>query len=563
MRKWIIILCILLVGVGIWLLCRDGGPSVENNSVYRLKLEGTLVEQAQPKDWTDEIVKMMPYGQSEETVGLNEILHDIRVAKTNEDICGIYLDGGELSMGPAQAVELRRALLDFKQSGKWIIAYAHNYGTYNYYVASVADSIYLNPTGGVQWHGCMAAKMYYTRLLEKLGVEVQIVKVGTFKSAVEPFFRTSMSDADRVQTKRYIDGIWSELVSGVSQSRGISAEALNTMADSVLELRDARDYKAFGIVDSLVYDQAMEDILKARCGDKKPHYLSTDELAQIDADDKNGDDVIAVVYAEGDIADDAEDGIGGKQFVKLLDKIRKDDDVKAVVLRVCSPGGSADASEQIYHAEQLIREKGIPLVVSMSTYAASGGYYISSPADYIYAEPTTITGSIGIFGMIPSFKGLRDKVGLDIDGIQTNLHSLMETNMLYNGMTPEEMALVQRQVNRGYELFTSRCAEGRHISQDSVKAIGSGRVWLGTDALALGLVDSLGNMDDAIAKAAALASLSDYSVVCYPKPKTMLEQLLERSEPASEEERLLLSFKRMLSAPRVLTRMPYIMMENQ
>lgn len=551
-----------LLYVGIASLTSDS-ISVESNTVYRLRMDGVLTEQAQQASPFDDLLTALPYGNREKVVGLDQLLRNIRWAKETADVEGIYLDGGSLVMGPAQATELRNALLDFKQSGKFVLAYAHSYGTYNYYVASVADRIFLNPTGSVAWHGGMGAKMYYTRLLDKIGVKVQVLKVGTFKSAVEPFFCTSMSDADRRQTTRFVQGIWDELVDGVALSRGLTAEDLNRMADDVLELQDASTYIPLGIVDSLVYDQSMDEILRTYCGGSKPHLLSTSDMAQLSTSSSSSSDCIAVVYADGEITDDSETGIGGRQFVRLLDEVRRNEDVRAVVLRVNSPGGSADASEQIWHAEQLIREQGLPLVVSMGDYAASGGYYISCSADRIFAQSNTLTGSIGIFGLIPSFAELRDKVGIDIDGIQTNRHSLMFTNMIYRGMSPEETALMQRMIERGYDLFTRRCAEGRHTTQDSIKQIAEGRVWLGRDALDLGLVDSIGSLDDAIRCAASLASLDSYKLCYYPRPKSVLDRLSEYLEPAGEEERLLMHIRQLVSEPRVLTRMPEFVMENR
>lgn len=537
------------------------GTAISLNSVYEIKMEGILAEQGQEENPFASLMEQVPYMQVNGTiVGLDDLLRHIKLAKENPNIVGIYLNGGELVMGPAQAKALRDALLDFQTSGKWILAYAQSYDSYNYYVTSVANRICLNPTGGVMWHGALAAKLYYTRLFEKIGVDMQILKVGTFKSAVEPYFRTSMSEADKAQTMTYIRGIWDEMVTAVGTSRHLSEETLNRYADEVLELQPAEVYIPYGIVDTLIYPQSMESVLQYWVG-AKPTMLSYTDMNGVKGPKVNAKDKIAIIYAEGDIVDDSPEGIGGKQFVKLLGKVLKDDAIKAVVLRVSSPGGSADASEQIWHAEQLLKEKGLPLVVSMGTYAASGGYYISCAADYIYAEPTTLTGSIGIFGMIPSYKGIREKIGIDIDGIQTNAHSLMMTNMIYNGMNSEEHALMQKMIERGYDLFTRRCAEGRGMSQDEIKKIAEGRVWLGKDAKRLGLVDELGNLDDAIAKAAELAELTEYNTIAYPERKDILTQMLEEIMKTSEEEKLMLKVREMVKGPKVMAQMEEIMLQ--
>lgn len=561
----------LAIGLGIYIALvaitayvGSKGPSIDEGSIYHLQLSGILAEQGQDENPMAKLLAQMPstpfFQAGGEVVGLDDILSNIALAKNDSRIAGIYLDGGELLMGPAQAKAIRDALLDYKQSGKWIVAYAPRYGANNYYIASVADRICLNPTGEVTWHGTSAAKMYYTRLFEKIGVEMQILKVGTFKSAVEPYFRTSMSDADKAQTRIYIEGIWNEMVQAVSTSRGISTEQLNHYADEVLELQDAANYVPFGIVDTLVYEQSMDEILQHYAG-CKPNKVKTNILREVKRAGNHSDNHIAIVYADGDIVDDSPEGIGGKQFVRLLEKVGKDESVKAVVLRVNSPGGSADASEQIWHAEQLLKQKGLPMVVSMGSYAASGGYYISCSADYIYAEPNTLTGSIGIFGMIPSFRALREKVGIDMDGIGTNRHSLMFSNLTIQGMDSEEQALMQRMIERGYDLFTRRCADGRGMQQQEIKAIAEGRVWLGTDALRIGLVDSLGNINDAIAKAAQLAGLDNYSTKAFPSRKDAMTEIIEQLVAPDEEEKLMLKIRQMVSKPSVQARMEEIILQ--
>ena len=530
---------------------------LQDKTVYHLQMKGNLVEQAQEESPFTAFMGQMPYGNyaAQDNVGLDDILSNIRLAKNDDKILGIWLDGAALSMAPASAKAIRDALIDFKTSGKWIIASAKSYGQTNYYVASVADRICLDPTGEVDWKGLSAQKMYYTRALEKIGVQMQIIKVGTFKSAVEPYFRTSMSEADRTQTLQYIDGIWSEYKTAVAAARHLTEEQLDEMADRYMSLQSAEENLKAGLVDTIVYGQDMDSLLRVYTGTKDYKLLSTAKMAAVKRPESKAKDKIAVLYLEGEITDEDGDGIVGTEVIKTFKKIAKDDDIKALVLRVNSPGGSADASEQIWHAIQKIKADSIPVVVSMGDYAASGGYYISCGADYIYAEPTTLTGSIGIFGTIPSVGKLREKVGLDIDGVSTNKHSALESNMIYKGMNPEEQAMMQTMVERGYDLFTSRCADGRHVSQDYIKSIGEGRVWLGAKGKEIGIVDELGNIDNAIAKAVELAGLESYKLVYYPDVVDPYEELLKLFDNTTDEEKLLLKIKNFCSKPRVMARM--------
>lgn len=535
--------------------------SLKDQTVYRLQMKGTLVEQAQEENPFAGLMGSVPYYSNyrdENTVGLDNLLSNIRMAKNDDKILGIWLDGAQLSMAPASAKAIRDALLDFKQSGKWIIASAKSYGQTNYYVASVADRICLDPTGGVDWNGLSAQKMYFTRAMEKIGVEMQILKVGTFKSAVEPYFRTSMSDADRKQTQEYIGGIWSEYKEAVAASRHLSAEQLDALADRFMGLQPAEEQLAAGLVDTIVYMQDMDSLLRVYTGTKDYNTLTTYQLAQVKRPASKAQDEVAVLYLEGEISDETGDGIVGKEVVKTLKKIRKSKNLKALVLRVNSPGGSADASEQIWHAIQNVKADNIPVVVSMGDYAASGGYYISCGADYIYAEPTTLTGSIGIFGTIPNVAKLREKVGLDMDGIATNKHSDLETNILYRGMNAEERALMQKMIERGYDLFTSRCAAGRHVSQDYIKTIGEGRVWLGNKGVEIGIVDELGNIDSAIAKAVELAGLENYKLTYYPELKDPWADMLKKFDKTTPEERLVMKVRDFCSKPRIMALMPEV-----
>ena len=530
---------------------------LEENTIYRIDLSGVLVDQVAEENPFDALLGEMS-GQTTTTVGLNNVLSNIALAKDNDKVLGIYLRGGNLSAGPASAKALRDALLDFKQSGKFIIAYADSYTQTNYYIASVADKMYLNAVGNIAWDGMTAQKQYMTRLFEKIGVEMQILKVGTFKSAVEPYFRTSMSAEDRKQTEQYLAGIWSEVKTAVAQNRPITVEQLDAYADECMSLQPQHKYVDYGFVDTLVYVQDMDTVLRMYAGTKDYNLLSTREMTNVKRAENNATDKVAVLYAEGQIFDSGKEGIVGTEVIKIIKKIHKDDAIKAVVLRVNSPGGSANASEQIWHAVQTLQEKSLPVVVSMGDYAASGGYYISCCADYIYAEPTTLTGSIGIFGTVPNVSKLMDKIGLDIDGVSTNKHSDLTVNALYKGMNKQEFALMQSMVERGYDLFTKRCADGRGVSQEDIKKVGEGRVWLGKDALEIGLVDELGNINNAIAKAAELANLGEYAIVDYPEKTDPFEELLKMFDTTTPEERLVMKVREFASQPRIMALTPEV-----
>lgn len=562
-----------LVGIGIYfLICAIIGwmmgdalskPStvVEDNTIYRIDMRGVVVEQAAEEDpWSGLMAEFS--GQNVEAeIGLDDLLSNIALAKNNEKILGIYLKGGSLSISPASAKALRDALVDFKQSGKFVIAYADSYSQMNYYIASVADKVYLNTVGSLAWDGLSAEKMYFARLLEKIGVEMQILKVGTFKSAVEPYFLTAMSAEDRKQTEQYLNGIWEELKASVSASRGISVEQLNAYADECMSLQAQQKYMDYGLVDSLVYIQDMDTVLRMYAGSKDYKTLSHSSMNHVERVQLNASDKVAVLYADGQIYDSGSKGIVDTEVIKTIKKIVKDDAIKALVLRVNSPGGSADASEQIWHAVKTVQAKGLPVVVSMGDYAASGGYYISCCADYIYAEPTTLTGSIGIFGTVPNLSKLRENIGLDMDGVTTNKHSALSTNITLKGMNPEEHALMQAMIERGYDLFTKRCAEGRGLSQDSIKSIGEGRVWLGKDAVEIGLVDELGNIQSAINKAVELAQLGEYELVYYPEKKDPIQEMMKLLDSSTPEEELVRSVKEFVSQPRIMTLMPTVVIE--
>ena len=559
-----------IVGIGIYfLICGVFGwmfgsafstPAtvLEENTVYRIDMKGELVDYASEENPMDAVLAEMTGKNVLTKVGLHDLLNNIALAKNNDKVLGIYLRGGSLAASPASAKALRDALLDFKQSGKFIIAYADSYTQTNYYIASVANKMYLNVVGIVAWNGMSAQKTYYTRLMENIGVEMQILKVGTFKSAVEPYFRTSMSPEDRKQTEQYLFGIWDEMKAAVAQSRHLTVEQLDQYANMGMSIQPYHNYVDYGFVDTLVYVQDMDTVLRQYTGTKDYKTLSHAKMTNVERETVKAKDKVAVIYAEGAIYDEGSDGITTPDMIKTINKIHKDEDVKAVVLRVNSPGGSANASDQIWHAITTLQAKGMPVVVSMGDYAASGGYYISCCADYIYAEPTTLTGSIGIFGTVPNFKKIREKVGVDMDMVTTNTYAGMVTSMVMNGMNKNEQALMQAMIERGYDLFTKRCAEGRDMTQDAIKAVGEGRVWLGKDAVNIGLVDELGNINSAIEKAAQLAELEAYQLSYYPEKKDPLQEMLKMFDTSTPEERLIMEIREFASKPRIMTIMPEV-----
>ncbi len=546
----------LMILGGLAALSEDSPTEVKPSSVYVLDLNGTLVDRTE-EDPMEAFSSLMDSTTTTQ-IGLDDILRNIEIAKVNPNIAGIYLRGSSLAGGYASLSAIRRALVDFKESNKFIVAYAQDYTQSNYYLASVADSIYCNAQGNVAWSGLYAQTMFLSRALAKIGVEMQVLKVGTFKSAVEPYILTEMSDANRLQMKTYADEIWSTITAAVSESRGISVARLNALADQQIGLQPEHLLFASGMVDGGIYQQDMKSKLIALTGTVDYHLVSHKEMNNIPTTPSFSQNKVAVLYALGEITDSEGDGIVGTKLVKEINKLADDDKVKAVVLRVNSPGGSANASEQIWHALSLLKEKK-PLIVSMGEYAASGGYYISCLADTIVAEENTLTGSIGIFGLIPNVSKLADKIGVDFDGVGTNKMSGMEANMVYEGMNREERQLMQAMINRGYELFVKRCADGRGMTTAEIKAIAEGRVWTGQHAQKIGLVDCLGGLDDAIEIAVAKAGVSDYALVHYPKEKDQLTLLMEMlGETPSEPERIYLQVKQLTEqGPQVMARLPF------
>ena len=488
-----------------------------------LKLDlGSVTERSQ-----EDIMGLL-LGNQQKSDGLDNILKAIETAKENKNIDGIYIDAGGLNVGIATLDRIHRALVDFKESGKFVYAYADTYSQREYLLSAAADSVMLNPVGAIDFRGLASQVMFLKGLYDKLGIEMQVLKVGTYKSAVEPYINTQMSDANREQTMAYMTPIWNHLLENLSKDRNLTVEQLNNLADTLLITVDAKTLVAKGLVDTLMYRPQMESFLKNKVGidaDDDLIFASANEVATIKQKKNKAKDEIAIVYAEGGIDLDPTTGIHSDELVEELTKIQKDENIKAVVLRVNSPGGSAYGSEQIWAAIEEIKAAGKPVVVSMGDLAASGGYYISCNADRIFANPTTLTGSIGIYGMIPNFGGLvTGKLGVTFDGVQTNRYG--NFGAFNRAMTPDERNQMQSYIERGYKLFTSRCAEGRGMSLEAIKKIAEGRVWDGQTALKIGLVDELGDLDAAIAWAAQKANLDKYKTNAYPAQKTAMEQLL-------------------------------------
>lgn len=514
---------------------------VKKNSIMMLDLNGSLVERT-----SDNIFKEL-FDKEDSTYGLDDILASIKKAKENDDIKGIYIQATSLNANFASLQEIRDALNDFKKSGKFIVAYSDNYTQGMYYLSSVANKVLLNPKGAIEWRGLASQPLFLKGLLEKLGIEMQVFRVGTYKAAVERFSATEMSPANREQVTAYITSIWNEIITDVAASRKISVDSLNNYANRMLMFYPAEQTVKSGMADTLIYKNDVRDYLKQLAKIDKDDNLAVlglDEMINVKKNtpkDKSGN-IIAVYYAFGEIdggsSSTDEDGIISNEVIKDLRKLKEDKDVKAVVLRVNSPGGSAFGSEQIWEAVcQLKKEK--PVIVSMGDYAASGGYYISCAADTIVAEPTTLTGSIGIFGLIPNAKGLTDKLGLSFDVVKT--HKFADFGNIMRGMNTDEQTLLQMYINQGYDLFVSRCAEGRKMSKNEIEKIAEGRVWTGEAAKKIGLVDILGGIDKALEIAVKKAKVEGYTVVGYPDRKNVLQELLNSKPGNYIESRMLKS----------------------
>lgn len=510
----------------------SGTPSLLDNSVMVLKLQGEISDKAE-EDWLGEIT-----GNQFNQLGMNKILSAIHKAKKEDKVKGIYLETGILQTDYATLQEIRGALADFKKSGKWIIAYGDNFSQGGYYLSSVANKVYVNPEGNIDWHGIASQTQYIKDVAAKFGVHFTVVKVGKYKSFTEMYTEDKMSDANREQVSRYINGLWQQILTEVSASRNINKDSLNHYADGIMAFEDSQQLKSRKLVDGFCYYDEIRDVVKKQLGlksDEKIHQASMDDVNAAVEDSNALGDQIAIYYCQGNIVSAASSSLYGsgqeivsKQVIKDLQELGDDDNIKAVVLRINSGGGEAYASEQLWRAVSMLNKKK-PVVVSMGGMTASGAYYMSMGARYVMAQPTTLTGSIGIFGALPDWSDLMtQKLGFKYDEVKTNRHSSYGTAGSTRHWTPEEIGILQANVNRGYALFRKRVADGRKLPVEQVEQIAQGRVWLGTDAKSIKLVDGLGNLNDAIAKAAQLAKISDYGTQEYPASADWMDQLLDR-----------------------------------
>ena len=520
----------------------SASTKVKENSVFVIKLDGTISERAEEGSPIDEILDLNDMS----AMGLDDLICAIRKAKDNEDIKGIYLEGGALAFdAPATAQQLRDALKDFKKSGKWIVAYSDQYYQTSYYVASVADNIYLNDHGHIEFTGLGAKGEYMKGLYDKLGIKYMVAKVGKYKSYVERNTQTGMSEYDREQRTAYLNGIWNYWLKEMAEGRKVKAETLNQLAnDSIMGFADTKDYVTAKLIDKVMFPEEIKAEIQKRLKINKDddiNQLTLSDMLNVKSEKKDDGEKIAIYYAYGSIVDNETTNlvnggghcIVGKTTAADLRKLADDDDVKAVVFRVNSGGGSAVASEQIRHAIKLLKAKK-PVVVSMGGMAASGGYWISSPANYIFAEPTTITGSIGIFGLIPNFSGLvTDKLGITFDGVTTNRFSDYETDLILGKDNDEIMKHLQTYINQGYQQFLDIVSEGRGMKPAEVDSIAQGRVWLASDAQKIKLVDKLGSLDDAVKKAAELAKVKEYHTAAYPNEGSWFERFMPKENKGS------------------------------
>ena len=496
--------------------------TLQDNSILKINLTGTLTERVNEES----LEYLLAQANNQPTpLGLNDLRSSLKKAATSDKIKALYLNCGSLSASPASAQELRTLIENFKtESGKPVYAYGDNYSQSAYWIASIADTLILNPQGTIGLVGMATQIPFFHEALDKLGVKMEIFKVGTFKSAVEPYILDEMSEPNRLQNEKMLNSMWSEIVEDIASSRNISANDINQHIDKGLVFSEANNILNQGFIDLIKYESEVTTLLKEQFGEDIK-FVSLSKMKNVPSTEKFSVNKVAVLYATGEIDAGSEGEMNSNDIVKELNKLANNDDVKAVVLRVNSPGGSAFGSEQMWFAAKQLRAKK-PLIVSMSDYAASGGYYMSCIADTIVAQPTTLTGSIGIFGMFPNFAGVADKIGVNFSTVKTN--EIADLGNTMRPMTDSERAIIQNHVNRGYELFISRCAEGRNTSNDEIKLVAEGRVWTGSDALSIGLVDVLGGLDEAIAIAAAKAELTDnYAVAEYPKQKDVFTKLIE------------------------------------
>lgn len=501
---------------------------LQNNSVLNLRLQGAIQERSAENDPFSELL-----GNRTATMGLNDIVGAIRKAKNNDKIKGIYLDSRIFSASNATLAEIRQELEDFKESGKFIVAYADNYTQSGYYLASVADKVAINPQGMLDIHGMAAVPFFFKDALKKIGVEVQLFKVGTYKSAVEPFTQTEMSAANREQVSSVINDTWNSMKIDMAASRNMESSQIDSIADQFPMLKKADFLLTQNLVDTILYEDEMKNYLRELIGvdaDAKIPSATVAEMKTVKTQAiKKSSNSIALLYAAGNITSgNGSTGIQDKYIVNEIEKLRKDDDIKAVVFRINSGGGSAYASEQIWKAISDLKEKK-PVVVSMGDLAASGGYYIACNANKIVAQPTTITGSIGIFGLFPNLSGTLDKLGIDADVVKTNEFS--DFGNISRAFNAKEVEMMQSYVDNGYDLFLTRCADGRGMPKDSLAKYAEGRIWTGNHAKEIGLVDELGGIDEAIHFAAELANLGkSYAVFEYPRIRSRFEEILNKNK---------------------------------
>lgn len=532
---------LLFVGLFVMIIAVSVSSASKSGKIIEIK-KGSILLVDLSKDISDrqvpvDILTELQYGTSE-TLALNNAVMAIDAAADDDRIDGIFIDAAGGSAGLAQSYELMNAINRFKEKDKWVYAYSDNYTQGNYVISTVADSIFLNPVGAVDIHGLQSTSLYFKEMLDRLGIDVQVVKVGTYKSAVEPFLLNDMSEPARQQQEVYLGNIWKSLADRMAKSRRLTVARINRIADSIPAFRPADFLLKQKLVDKLVYRHEFEDMLKELTDHDELETISTDDYCAVNNVEKiggGGDVKIGILYAVGDITEDGEDGIASSTLVPQILELAEDDEIDGLILRVNSGGGSAFASEQIWEAlEQYKKLTKKPFYVSMGDVAASGGYYISCGADRIYAQPVTLTGSIGIFGMIPSAKTLfNEKLGINTATVSTNPSGQLPT--LFEPMTPTMLASMQSYVNNGYELFTSRVASGRKISQDSVKVIGEGRVWDGAMAQKIGLVDKLGGLDVAIRDMATQLGATSYTLEEYPSLKLKWwQQLMSLDSEISE-----------------------------
>jgi protease IV len=524
----IVMVIIVVLIFGLFAEANDKTVEVESNSILQISFNYPVSERT-PNNPLSALSFLGIDG--EKSIGLNDILANIKKAKTDDNIKGIFLNESAVTPGEATSEEIRNALIDFKKSGKFIVAYSEIYTQGFYYLASVADKVYINPKGIFLFHGFSQQITFLKGALDKLGIEAQIIKVGTYKSAVEPYFLTKMSDANRLQVTSYLGSLYDHFLTEVSESRKINKDSLFNYANE-LKIRLPEDALKYKLVDGLKYKDEILDELKQRTGLGTKDDLKTVELGDYlkgesqtsDDNKKESKNRIAIVYASGEIngGDGDDNTIGSESISKALRQVRLDDKVKAVVLRVNSPGGSSLASDVIWR-EVMLTKKVKPIIVSMGDYAASGGYYISCAADSIFAEPNTITGSIGIFAVLPNMqKFFNDKLGVTFDGVKTGKYA--DLGNVSRPLTPEEHAILQNQVDHGYDDFTKAVATGRHKTQTYINSIGQGRVWTGEQAIKIGLVDRLGNINDAVKSAAKKAGVKNYKLVSYPEQKSIFNK---------------------------------------